>query len=128
MPSSPPAPPPRTCIACGRSFEWRRKWARDWERVRYCSKACRRHGPPDASDRDLERAILDLLAGRAATASACPSEVAKRRSPDDWRSWMEPVKRAARRLCAEGRLVVLQGGRPVDPDTARGPIRLRRIR
>jgi len=34
--------PQKPCVACGRPFTWRRKWARDWERVRYCSERCRR--------------------------------------------------------------------------------------
>ena len=33
--------PTRTCRACGRPFAWRRKWARDWDRVLYCSDRCR---------------------------------------------------------------------------------------
>ncbi|MEN3163570.1 DUF6134 family protein [Tistrella mobilis] len=33
--------PVKLCAACGRPFAWRRKWARDWEAVRYCSDACR---------------------------------------------------------------------------------------
>ena len=33
--------PTKTCTACGRPFTWRRKWARDWENVRYCSRRCR---------------------------------------------------------------------------------------
>ncbi len=33
--------PEKTCAQCGRPFTWRRKWARDWEQVRYCSKRCR---------------------------------------------------------------------------------------
>ncbi len=33
--------PARDCLACGRPFAWRKKWARDWENVRYCSDACR---------------------------------------------------------------------------------------
>ncbi|WP_345785302.1 DUF2256 domain-containing protein [Stenotrophomonas acidaminiphila] len=33
--------PQRICAACGRAFAWRRKWARDWENVRYCSRRCR---------------------------------------------------------------------------------------
>ena len=33
--------PQKTCAACGRPFAWRRKWARDWENVKYCSDACR---------------------------------------------------------------------------------------
>lgn len=34
--------PPKVCETCGRPFEWRKKWARDWDNVRYCSEACRR--------------------------------------------------------------------------------------
>lgn len=34
--------PVKLCVVCGRPFAWRRKWARDWEEVRYCSDACRR--------------------------------------------------------------------------------------
>jgi hypothetical protein len=33
--------PEKTCAVCGRPFVWRKKWARDWEHVRYCSDACR---------------------------------------------------------------------------------------
>ncbi len=36
--------PSKRCAACGRPFTWRKKWARDWEQVRYCSDACRRAG------------------------------------------------------------------------------------
>lgn len=33
--------PQKTCALCGRPFAWRRKWARDWDAVRYCSDRCR---------------------------------------------------------------------------------------
>ncbi|MGC9269825.1 DUF2256 domain-containing protein [Acidiphilium sp.] len=33
--------PSKLCAACNRPFTWRRKWARDWELVRFCSNACR---------------------------------------------------------------------------------------
>lgn len=36
--------PTKICIACGRPFTWRKKWARDWDAVRYCSDACRKKG------------------------------------------------------------------------------------
>ncbi|MGR8920097.1 MAG: DUF2256 domain-containing protein [Gammaproteobacteria bacterium] len=36
--------PQKTCAACARPFAWRRKWARCWEEVRYCSERCRRAG------------------------------------------------------------------------------------
>jgi len=32
--------PTKTCATCGLPFAWRKKWARDWENVRYCSKRC----------------------------------------------------------------------------------------
>ncbi|NNE88387.1 MAG: DUF2256 domain-containing protein [Silicimonas sp.] len=32
--------PTKLCATCGRPFAWRKKWARDWEQVRYCSKRC----------------------------------------------------------------------------------------
>ena len=36
--------PHKICAACGRPFAWRRKWAKSWDAVRYCSKACRSGG------------------------------------------------------------------------------------
>lgn len=129
--SSPPEP--KTCAACGRTIEWRKKWERDWDQVRYCSTACRRHGVTD-TDRALEASILDLLAARSRTSTICPSEAARavggagtdRDDGEAWRELMEPARRAARRLVAAGEVEVTQGGRVVDPSTAKGPIRIRR--
>ncbi|MDH3663338.1 MAG: DUF2256 domain-containing protein [Alphaproteobacteria bacterium] len=42
--------PVKTCLHCGRLFTWRKKWARCWDAVRYCSKRCgreRRRGNKD---------------------------------------------------------------------------------
>lgn len=36
--------PVKTCTRCGLPFAWRRKWARCWDAVRYCSERCRRGG------------------------------------------------------------------------------------
>lgn len=33
--------PRKPCAHCARPFAWRRKWARDWENVKYCSDRCR---------------------------------------------------------------------------------------
>jgi hypothetical protein len=38
--------PEKICAACGRPFAWRKKWARCWEEVRYCSKACQGRKAP----------------------------------------------------------------------------------
>ncbi|MEP1384368.1 MAG: DUF2256 domain-containing protein [Paraglaciecola sp.] len=32
--------PSKVCIVCERPFNWRKKWQRDWEQVKYCSKRC----------------------------------------------------------------------------------------
>jgi hypothetical protein len=115
----------RICAVCGRSITWRRKWARDWENVKYCSDACRKRGLSHR-DRQIEQTIMDLLERRAVDASICPSEAARELADGaDWRALMEPVRMAARRLQRAGRIDITQQGRPVDPDTARGPIRLR---
>lgn len=120
------APESRSCASCGRTIEWRAKWARDWDSVRYCSDACRRR-KVTSTDRDLEQTILGLLGRRANGATICPSEAAKAVGGDDWRDLMEPARRAARRLVAEGDVVITQGGAVVDPSTAKGAIRIRRV-
>lgn len=33
--------PEKTCATCGRPFTWRKKWARVWDEVRFCSDRCR---------------------------------------------------------------------------------------
>ncbi|MDJ0952766.1 MAG: DUF2256 and DUF3253 domain-containing protein [Acidimicrobiia bacterium] len=116
--------PSKTCATCGRRFEWRRAWKHSWDEVKYCSQRCRR-SKPGHRDREIERAIVALLSERARGASICPSDVARKLAPDDWRPLMEPVRQAARRLVAAGEVEITQGGRPVDPSTARGPIRIR---
>lgn len=32
---------PKVCERCGLEFEWRKKWERTWDQVRYCSAKCR---------------------------------------------------------------------------------------
>lgn len=120
-------PEPKTCAACGRRIEWRKKWARDWDEVRYCSTACRKR-KVGGTDLRLEEEILSLLAARKNGATICPSEAARAVGGDDtWRDLMEPARRAARRLVAAGEVEVTQAGHVVDPSTARGPIRIRRV-
>lgn len=116
---------PRVCASCGRAIEWRAKWARDWDAVRYCSDRCRRERPGPV-DRALEEAITTLLAGRARDATICPSEAARAVGGEEWRPLMERARRAARRLVAAGEVEICQRGGVVDPSTARGPIRVRR--
>ena len=115
----------KPCQACGRTITWRRKWARDWDEVRFCSDACRRR-TPGPTDSALEQSVLALLDARARGATICPSEAARAVGGDDWRPLMEPARAAARRLVAQGLVEITQGGRVVDGSTAKGPIRVRR--
>ena len=41
--------PTKVCAACGLDFALRKKWARDWDSVRYCSERCRRNKQAGAS-------------------------------------------------------------------------------
>lgn len=115
----------KVCASCGRVMSWRRSWARNWDSVRYCSEQCRRQRV-SAIDTQLEAAILRLVDSRSGT--ICPSEAARSvADADGWRDLMEPARRAARRLVAAGEVEIVQGGRIVDPSTAKGPIRIRRV-
>lgn len=129
--------PTKPCAVCGRTITWRKKWERDWEGVRYCSDACRRRARSgSASDVDaaLEASLERLLDARSSSSSVCPSEAARAVAGERglegeaWRDLMEPSRAAARRLVAAGRAQITQGGAVVDPDTAKGPIRVRRPR
>lgn len=119
-------PPPKSCARCGREITWRKKWARNWDEIRYCGERCRRTRM-GSTDEALESAILELLSARARGATICPSEAARQVAPETWRDLMEAVREAARRLVAAGRIEITQKGRVVDPSRVRGPIRLRAL-
>lgn len=78
-------------------------------------------------EQQLESKILELLAARAATSTICPSDAARAVGDDNWRDLMEPARQAARRLVESGEVVITQGGSVVDPLTAKGPIRIRKV-
>ena len=71
----------------------------------------------------IRTTILDHVRERGPGKSICPSEVA-RALAIDWRPLMPSVRSEAASLIAAGALAATQGGVPVDPVTARGPIRL----
>lgn len=33
--------PTKACVGCGRPFQWRKKWSRVWDAVKFCSDRCR---------------------------------------------------------------------------------------
>lgn len=34
--------PEKICKVCDKPFTWRKKWAKCWEQVKYCSERCKR--------------------------------------------------------------------------------------
>ena len=115
----------KTCTVCGRSIEWRKKWEKSWDQVKYCSDRCRSsRGELRCTGAAYESRILEILRGRARGLTMCPSEVLVGEEKHD-ANLMERVREAARRLVAAGSIEILQKGRVVEPSDFRGPIRLR---
>jgi hypothetical protein len=72
-------------------------------------------------------AIDELLGERRDAASICPSEVARRLSPSDWRALMPTVREVALSMARAGRIEITQRNVAIDPwRCLKGPIRLRR--
>ncbi|MFN5338703.1 MAG: DUF2256 domain-containing protein, partial [Burkholderiales bacterium] len=34
--------PSKPCAVCGLTMSWRKRWAKNWEQVLYCSDRCRK--------------------------------------------------------------------------------------
>lgn len=75
------------------------------------------------SDNAIRAALLDLALERGAGKTYCPSDAARRLSPD-WRALMPDIRRVAAQMQRDGLLQASQAGQNVDPDRAKGPIRL----
>ena len=110
----------KICESCGREIEYRKKWARSWEDVKYCSDECRRN----KMKFDYRDAILALLRQRHVGLTICPSEVLPAEQKND-QMMMEHVRRSARLLAAQDLIEITQKGKVVDPQNFRGPSRLR---
>lgn len=80
--------------------------------------------PKGDLDARLADHILRLVNERGPGKTICPSEAARAERGDDWRSLMKPVRRAAQKLAREGSIAIYRKGKPVDPDTVKGVIRL----
>jgi hypothetical protein len=72
----------------------------------------------------IEAEILRQAEALGPERSLCPSDVAQAMTPD-WRTRLSAVRRAAIRLAVAGRIDILRKGRPVDPVSVKGVIRLR---
>jgi hypothetical protein len=46
--------PTKVCIVCNRPFTWRKKWAKNWEEVKYCSDRCKSPQPPKGAKNKVD--------------------------------------------------------------------------
>jgi len=51
MPHKKPNLPGKICVVCGRPFKWRKKWAKVWDEVKYCSDKCRKNRDEKATSK-----------------------------------------------------------------------------
>jgi hypothetical protein len=114
------ARPEKVCETCGRRFSWRKKWARDWAAVRYCSRRCR---GTRGRGLELEGQLLQALSEHPARRwiALTPETVGLSVS-------VESLRQAARRLAERGVVELGWRGRVVDPTAARGALEVRRTR
>ncbi|MBS1823534.1 MAG: DUF3253 domain-containing protein [Acidobacteria bacterium] len=117
----------KLCRTCGKAFAWSVARAKDWDLAKYCSQECSGYAKGEKAA-ELEAAILKLLAECGPGETICPSDAAKLvggiGSRRDWEGLMQPAREAARRLVKARKIVVMQNGRVVDAEIAKGAIRL----
>lgn len=87
--------------------------------------------PHPTSPDEAGRAIRGALAACRPGASICPTDAARHlaaargeTAPDAWRHHLATIRRTALDLAREGSIVILRKGKVVEPDAARGVIRL----
>ena len=110
----------KICVVCGRIMTFRKRWAKNWIQIKYCSDQCRN----SKTKSNFEEEILALLKKRGPDKTICPSEVLSDELKQDHVA-MEAVRQAARRLVAKDQIIIMQKGHEVEPSTAKGPIRLK---
>lgn len=101
---------------------YRKSWKKNLDAIKYCSDRCRKNKKEDP----FEFEILKLLDSRGLNKTICPSEILPVKDKSN-KDMMELVRKSARKLVAKGEIFILQKGQIVDPSTAKGPIRLKRI-
>ncbi|WP_424812520.1 DUF3253 domain-containing protein [Roseococcus sp. YIM B11640] len=80
---------------------------------------------PSHAPEAIEAAILACCEAAGPGASISPSDVAQKLEAEAWRPLLGPIRLAAVRLSAAGRLEILRKGKPVPTEAMRGVIRLR---
>ncbi|MDJ0315226.1 DUF3253 domain-containing protein [Arthrobacter sp. H35-D1] len=83
-----------------------------------------KHEPQAFNERIM--ATIGALLRKRAGSSICPSEVARvvGGKGESWRQYMDDIRQVAAEMASQGELIATQKGVAVEPNNARGPIRL----
>lgn len=76
----------------------------------------------------IRQCVFELLEHRQKNETICPSEAARMLGDElkiEWRDLMRPVRDVAAELADQGRIEIVQSGKPVSIHDVRGPVRLR---
>tara|TARA_Y100000768_G_scaffold91694_1_gene66132 strand:- start:841 stop:1221 length:381 start_codon:yes stop_codon:yes gene_type:complete len=117
--------PQKNCSSCGRSFTWRKSFAKNWEDVKYCSNACRNR-KLSKIDQQIENSILELLEAETYSNPLSTDQIADFLDFGNDKNLLESIKRAARRLEMKSFVIITQDGKRVDSSTAKGHFQIRK--
>ena len=117
--------PQKNCSSCGRSFTWRKSFAKNWEDVKYCSNACRKR-KLSKIDQQIENSILELLEAETYSNPLSTDQIADFLDFGNDKNLLESIKRAARRLEMKSFVIITQDGKRVDSSTAKGHFQIRK--
>lgn len=76
---------------------------------------------------DISTTILSVATQRGREKSTCPSEIARKLFPDDWRNHMKNVVDVAIDLHNQGKVMITQKGITIDVNHIKGPVRIKII-
>ncbi|MCX2486165.1 DUF3253 domain-containing protein [Pedobacter sp. MR2016-24] len=77
--------------------------------------------------KDISTTILSVATQRGPEKSTCPSEIARKLFPDDWRNHMKNVVDVAIDLHHQGKVMITQKGIAIDVNHIKGPVRIKII-
>ncbi len=117
--------PQKSCLSCGRSFTWRKSFAKNWEDVKYCSNTCRKR-KLSKIDQQIENTILELLEAQTHPTPLRTDQVADFLDFRNDKNLLETIKRAARRLESKNFVIITQDGKRVDSSKAKGHLQIRK--
>jgi hypothetical protein len=72
----------------------------------------------------LQVHILRLVNERDVGKTICPSDAARAERGEEWRTLMKPIRAVAINLAKSGQITIYRKGKPVDPESFKGVIRL----